>query len=69
MAATEEVTGILDRRLALSPSETAEVLGVSRPSVYLLLADGRLPSVYCGARRLIAVAAVRAYLEGGHEKS
>jgi excisionase family DNA binding protein len=53
-----DVTG----RLALSPTEAAEALGLSRPSVYGLLNSGQLPSVRAGNRRLIAVAAVLRFL-------
>ena len=40
-------------RLAYSPAEAAEVLGISRARLYLLLEDGTIPSVKLGRRRLI----------------
>lgn len=51
-------------RLALSVTEAAEALGISRPSVYQLIAqENGLPSFRCGRRRLIPVAALRAWIE------
>lgn len=51
-------------RLAVSPAEAAELLGVSRPTVYLLLDTGIIRSVKCGTRRLISVASLEAYIDG-----
>jgi len=56
-------------RLAYSPAETAELLGVARSTVYELLHSGRLPSVLAGNRRLIPRAGIQAFLEGAREKS
>lgn len=51
-------------RLAVSVTEAAALLGVSRPTVYTLLErGGGLPSFRCGRRRLIPVAALRAWIE------
>jgi len=49
--------------IAVSPARAAELLGVSRPTIYELLHSGRLPSVKVGARRLIATSALRALVE------
>ena len=60
---TEAVT-----RLALSPAEAAEALGLSRARLYQLLADGTIPSGVLGRRRLIrpeALTALLDRLEGG----
>lgn len=54
-------------RIALSPAEAADALGLSKPSIYLLLNSGRLPSVRAGARRLIAVSALQRFVDGAAE--
>lgn len=54
---------IADHRIAVSPREAAELLGVSVPTMYELLNSGRVPSVKVGARRLIATSALRALVE------
>jgi len=40
-------------RLAYSPAEAAQALGISRARLYQLLDDGTIPSVKLGRRRLI----------------
>jgi len=40
-------------RLAYSPLEAAQMLGLSRARLYQLLDDGSLPSLKLGRRRLI----------------
>lgn len=45
-------------RLAHSPSEAAELLGISRAKLYLLLDDGTLPSFKLGRSRRIPHAAL-----------
>ena len=45
-------------RLLLSAREAADRLGISRSSLYLLLADGSVDSVRVGARRLVPVEAL-----------
>lgn len=52
----------LDEPLAVSPAKAAELLGLSKPSVYVLLNSDRLPSVKVGARRLISVEALHDFL-------
>lgn len=49
-------------RMAWSPRGAAVALGVSVPSVYALINSGQLRSVKVGARRLISVAAIKAFL-------
>jgi excisionase family DNA binding protein len=56
-------------RLAYSPSEAAEALGVSKPTVYKLLHNGQLRSIMVGNRRLIPRTGIEAFLEGDREKS
>lgn len=51
-------------RLAVSPSEAAGMLGISKPSFYNLLNSGQIPSIRVGQRRLISVLALRRFVEG-----
>lgn len=50
-------------RLAVSPAEAARLLGLSRAMVYPLLMAGALPSVKVGARRLVPMRALQAWLD------
>ena len=50
-------------KLAVGISEAATVLGVGRDVIYALLNSGELPSFKVGARRLIPVSGLRAYVE------
>ncbi|MGC8876837.1 helix-turn-helix domain-containing protein [Thermus sp.] len=54
----------LDRKLALSPQEAAELLGVSLPTVRKLLFMGRIRFTRAGRRILIPIAALEAFLNG-----
>jgi excisionase family DNA binding protein len=51
-------------RLAYSPDEAAELLGISRELVHDLLRTGQLGSVKAGRRRLIAKYHLEAFLDG-----
>jgi excisionase family DNA binding protein len=51
-------------RLAYSPDEAAELLGISRELVHDLLRTGQLKSVKAGRRRLIAKHHLEAFLAG-----
>ena len=51
-------------RLAYSPDEAAELLGISRELVHDLLRTGQLRSVKAGRRRLIARHHLEAFLAG-----
>jgi excisionase family DNA binding protein len=51
-------------RLAYSPDEAAELLGISREPVHDLLRTGQLGSVKAGRRRLIARRHLEAFLAG-----
>jgi excisionase family DNA binding protein len=51
-------------RLAYSPDEAAELLGISRELVHDLLRTGQLRSVKAGRRRLIAKHHLEAFLAG-----
>lgn len=62
----DSVSGAPDaERQAYSPSEAANVLGVSRAFIYLRMDDGTLPSVKLGRRRLIPRSAIEALFSGG----
>jgi excisionase family DNA binding protein len=52
-------------RLAYSPDEAAELLGISRELVHDLLRTGQLGSRKAGRRRLIARHHLEAFLAGG----
>jgi excisionase family DNA binding protein len=51
-------------RLAYSPEEVAQVLGLSRSAIYALLSDGSLRSLKVGRRRVIPATAVDVFLNG-----
>jgi excisionase family DNA binding protein len=51
-------------RLAYSPEEAAELLGISRELVHDLLRTGQLGSVKAGRRRLIGKHHLEAFLAG-----
>jgi excisionase family DNA binding protein len=57
-------TGTGESRLAFSPDETAQLLGVSPELVFDLLRTGQLKSVKAGRRRLISRANIDAFLAG-----
>jgi len=50
-------------RLAWSVNEAARALGISRATVFARIADGTLPSIRLGRRRLVPVAALRAMID------
>lgn len=52
-------------RLVYSIQEAAQACGLSRATIYRLIAAGKLTTVKVGARRLVPVAAVDALLAGG----
>jgi excisionase family DNA binding protein len=52
-------------RRALSIEESAKTCGLSRATLYRLIADGKLATLKIGARRLVPVNALDALLNGG----
>jgi excisionase family DNA binding protein len=66
LAITREVfeRNAFAERLADSPDEAAELLGISRELVHDLLRTGQLRSVKAGRRRLIAKHNLEAFLTG-----
>ncbi len=51
------------KKLTLSISETAEVLGVSRPVVYQLTHRADFPAFKIGARTVVSVTKLREWVE------
>ena len=54
-------------KLAYSLTETAQVLGVSRPTVYALLDQPGFPAFRVGNRRLISVEGLRDWIRSQTE--
>jgi excisionase family DNA binding protein len=52
-------------RRALSIEETAKTCGLSRATLYRLIADGKLATRKIGVRRVVPVGAIDALLNGG----
>ena len=50
-------------RIAVSVIEAGAMLSLGRDVIFRLCASGEIPSFKCGARRLISVAGLRAYVE------
>ena len=61
---TRAIARLLAERLAYSPDEAAELLGVSGELVHDLLRTGQLGSVKARRRRLIAKHHLEAFLAG-----
>jgi len=51
-------------RRALSIEETAKTCGLSRATLYRLIADGKLTTLKIGARRVVPIGAINALLSG-----
>lgn len=60
-----ESAAIPEHRIALSPAEAAERLGVSRRSMYRAIECGDIPTVRLGARILVPVVALERFVETG----
>jgi excisionase family DNA binding protein len=56
------------RRLTVTVTAAAELLGISRSLAYELVASGELPSVRLGRRIVIPVAAIEAVLAKAFER-
>ena len=54
----------LEQKRALSIREAARTCGISRATVYRLIADGKLQTLKIGSRRLVPVVAIDALLNG-----
>lgn len=55
-------------KLAYSPAETAEALGVSRPVVYTLMKRTDFPAFKVGGRTLVSVEGLRALVQAQTER-
>ncbi len=64
MSLTDSVDRAVER-LAYSPGEAAEALGVSRQHIYNLMNAGQLRSVSFGRSRRIAASELERVLNGG----
>ena len=53
------------KRLAMSIRETEHATGLSRATLYRLIASGKLTTLKIGARRLVPIGAIDALLNGG----
>ena len=52
----------MGEKLAYSLTETAKVLGVSRPTVYALIKQPGFPVFQIGSRKLVSVEGLRAWV-------
>jgi excisionase family DNA binding protein len=57
-----DLWSIVMERKSVRPREAAQLLGVSRDTVYVLMRAGRLRSVKAGRARLIPVSAIEEFL-------
>lgn len=57
----------MTQSLLLNPEKAAEMLSVSRSSIYKLIADGTLQSVKIGKSRRIRVADLKTFIGSLHE--
>lgn len=48
--------------LMVSPDQAAEILGLGRTKIWEMIADGKLTSRKEGARRLVLVSSIKAYV-------
>jgi len=51
--------------ITVSVKDAAVALSLSRSGLYKLMTDGKLPYVMIGARRLLKVADIQAFIDGG----
>lgn len=58
----------MTERLTYSPTEAAQALGVSRPTVYTLLKRADFPAFKIGTRTLVSVEGLRAWVQAQAEK-
>lgn len=55
-------------KLAYSTAEAAEVLGVSRPTVYTLMRRADFPAFKVGSRTLVSAEGLRAWVQAQVER-
>lgn len=56
------------KKIALSVSETARILGISRPTVYQLLRRSDFPAFRIGSRWLVSRSGLEAWVKAQSEK-
>jgi excisionase family DNA binding protein len=66
MSAQEANVNSTVEPIAVSPAEAARLAGIGRTTIYAAISSGELSSLKLGKRRLIVVAALRAWLQA-HE--
>ena len=52
-----------DEKLAVSVNRAAELIGLGRDRTYQLVMSGEVPSFKVGARRLVPIAGLKAFVE------
>lgn len=57
----------MNAKLLYTPREAADLLGISRSTLYVLLASEQIGSVHIGASRRITADALRNYVAQLHE--
>jgi len=65
MSDERKQTTAAEQTLALSVSDTARLLGISRNGAYNLVAEGKLPAVRLGRRLLVPRKSLDNLLAGG----
>ena len=55
-------------KLTYSPTETAQVLGVSRPTVYQLMKRADFPAFKVGSRTLVSAEGLRTWVQAQVER-
>jgi excisionase family DNA binding protein len=63
MSAQEAPPNASTEPIAVSPAEAARLAGIGRTTIYAAISSGELSSLKLGKRRLIVVAALRAWLQ------
>lgn len=59
------MTNVQPEQLAVPPDVGAQMVGLGRTKFYELLAAGTIQSIKVGRRRIVPVAALRAFTNGG----
>jgi excisionase family DNA binding protein len=54
----------MNNKIALSPKEACEALGIGKTRLYELIGQGKIEARQCGRRTLILVESLRAYVAG-----
>jgi len=68
MTDTTELLSQAVQLIAVSPNEAARLCSIGRTTLYAALSSGEIKSVKIGARRLITIDAIRAWLRKNEQK-